>query len=122
MKAVAHTRPLPITDAAALVDVELPKPAPGPRDLLVRVHALSVNPVDTKRRKDASKADDKPRVLAACKQRLGDRLTTVLMRFGHYGIAADASSEGVDIAIDRFDELLGFGANDFTRRPAATAT
>ncbi len=63
MKAVVHTRPLPITDAAALVDLELPTPTPGPRDLLVRVHAISVNPVDTKRRKDAAKTDDKPRVL-----------------------------------------------------------
>ena len=63
MKAVAHTRPLPITEAASLVDIELPNPTPGPRDLLVRVRAISVNPVDTKRRKDAAKADDKPRVL-----------------------------------------------------------
>ena len=59
--------------------------------------------------------DDKPRVLAACKQRLGERLTTVLMRFGHYGLAADAGAEGVDVAIDRFDELQAFGVADFTR-------
>ena len=63
MKAVAHTRPLPAGDPASLVDLELPKPVPGPRDLLVRVHAISVNPVDTKRRKDPAKTDDKPRVL-----------------------------------------------------------
>jgi zinc-binding alcohol dehydrogenase family protein len=63
MKAVVHTRPLPITDPAALADMELPKPAPGPHDLLVRVHAISVNPVDTKRRRDSAKTDDKPRVL-----------------------------------------------------------
>lgn len=63
MKAVAHTRPLPVSDPASLVDLELPKPVPGPRDLLVKVHAISVNPVDTKRRKDPAKSDDKPRVL-----------------------------------------------------------
>jgi zinc-binding alcohol dehydrogenase family protein len=39
--------------APQLVDVELPKPAPSGRDLLVRVHAVSVNPVDTKRRNEA---------------------------------------------------------------------
>ncbi|MBX5437452.1 MAG: zinc-binding alcohol dehydrogenase family protein [Alicyclobacillaceae bacterium] len=30
-----------------LFDAERPKPVPGPRDLLVRVHAVAVNPVDT---------------------------------------------------------------------------
>lgn len=48
MKAVALTRYLPIDDPESLVDVELPKPAPGEHDLLVRVEAVSVNPVDTK--------------------------------------------------------------------------
>jgi len=49
MKAVAYTRSLPIADPASLVDVELPDPsAPTGRDLLVRVEAVSVNPVDTK--------------------------------------------------------------------------
>ena len=33
-----------------LTDIELPRPTPGPRDLLVAVKAVSVNPVDTKRR------------------------------------------------------------------------
>jgi NADPH:quinone reductase-like Zn-dependent oxidoreductase len=31
-----------------LVDVDLQKPTPGPRDLLVEVWAISVNPVDAK--------------------------------------------------------------------------
>lgn len=49
MKAVAYTRSLPIADPASLADVELPDPpAPTGRDVLVRVEAVSVNPVDTK--------------------------------------------------------------------------
>lgn len=48
MKAVAYTKSLPISDAAALQDVGLPEPTPAPRDLLVDVRAVSVNPVDTK--------------------------------------------------------------------------
>jgi zinc-binding alcohol dehydrogenase family protein len=62
MKAVAHTRPLPIEDPASLVDIELPKPSPAGRDLLVKVEAVSVNPVDTKRR-ISEKPDALPRVL-----------------------------------------------------------
>jgi len=57
MKAVAHTRPLPISDPASPVDIELPKPSPTGRDLLVKVEAVSVNPVDTKRRMDSANAD-----------------------------------------------------------------
>src|SRR5216684_4601035 len=63
MKAVAHTRALPSSDAQSLVDIELPKPAPAGRDLLVKVEAVSVNPVDTKRRLDPAKTDTNPRVL-----------------------------------------------------------
>jgi len=51
MKAIGCTHPLPITDPDSLQDRELPKPAPDGRDLLVRVEAVSVNPVDTKIRR-----------------------------------------------------------------------
>ncbi|MDB5961957.1 MAG: zinc-binding alcohol dehydrogenase family protein [Massilia sp.] len=51
MKAVGYHQPLPIDQAEALLDLTLPEPTPGPRDLLVRVHAVSVNPVDTKIRR-----------------------------------------------------------------------
>jgi zinc-binding alcohol dehydrogenase family protein len=63
VKAVAHLRPTPIEDPASLVDVELPMPSPSGRDLRVKVEAVSVNPVDTKRRRDPAKTDDVPRVL-----------------------------------------------------------
>ncbi|MBH3427496.1 zinc-binding alcohol dehydrogenase family protein [Pseudomonas alkylphenolica] len=48
MKAIAYYHSLPITDPASLQDIDLPTPVPGPRDLLVEVRAISVNPVDTK--------------------------------------------------------------------------
>lgn len=48
MKAIGYTSSLPITDENALQDFELPEPQPGPRDLLVDVRAVSVNPVDVK--------------------------------------------------------------------------
>ncbi|MEE6258824.1 zinc-binding alcohol dehydrogenase family protein [Plantactinospora sonchi] len=48
MPAVGYRRSLPITDPESLIDVEVPVPTPGPHDLLVRVEAVSVNPVDTK--------------------------------------------------------------------------
>jgi zinc-binding alcohol dehydrogenase family protein len=48
MLAVGYQKSLPIKDAAALADIQLSKPAPQGRDLLVEVRAVSVNPVDTK--------------------------------------------------------------------------
>jgi NADPH:quinone reductase len=53
MRAVAYQKSLPITDANALIDIDLPKPEPKGRDILVEVKAVSVNPVDTKVRKRA---------------------------------------------------------------------
>jgi zinc-binding alcohol dehydrogenase family protein len=44
VKAVDHT----------FADLELPKPSPSGRDLLVKVEAVSVNPVDYKQRKQAT--------------------------------------------------------------------
>lgn len=68
MKAIAFTHPLPIEAPDALVEIELPQPEFGPRDLLVNVRAVSVNPVDTKVRGarhqgSASDTSGKPRVL-----------------------------------------------------------
>ncbi|MEM7799287.1 MAG: alcohol dehydrogenase catalytic domain-containing protein, partial [Chloroflexota bacterium] len=51
MKAVAYKTPGPIDREDALQDITLEKPSPSGRDLLVKVSAVSVNPVDTKVRR-----------------------------------------------------------------------
>ncbi len=48
MKAVGYRQPGPIDRDDALQDIELEKPTAEGRDLLVQIHAVSVNPVDTK--------------------------------------------------------------------------
>ncbi len=53
MKAVGYQTPLPVSDRNALLDIELEKPVATGRDILVRVEAIAVNPVDTKVRKSA---------------------------------------------------------------------
>lgn len=47
IKAIGFTRYLPADDPASLETFETAKPSPTGHDLLVRVHAVSVNPVDT---------------------------------------------------------------------------
>lgn len=63
MRAVGYRDSLPITEAASLLDFELPRPAPEGRDLLVEVKAISVNPVDTKVRMRAKPEGETPMVL-----------------------------------------------------------
>lgn len=48
MKAVGYRNPGPIDQPESLEDIELEKPLANGRDLLVKVKAVSVNPVDTK--------------------------------------------------------------------------
>jgi zinc-binding alcohol dehydrogenase family protein len=62
MKAIVYAQAgLPIDDPASLYEADVPKPQPGPRDLLVRIEAISVNPVDTKLR--AAVPPPAPRIL-----------------------------------------------------------
>ncbi|RDJ22329.1 zinc-binding alcohol dehydrogenase family protein [Bosea caraganae] len=53
MRAIGYRHPQPITADDALIDLDLPEPVAGGRDLLVEVKAVSVNPVDTKVRRNA---------------------------------------------------------------------
>ncbi|PVZ63444.1 zinc-binding alcohol dehydrogenase family protein [Pelagibaculum spongiae] len=51
MKAVGYLKSLPITDVESLLDIELEQPVATGHDLLVKVKAIAVNPVDCKIRK-----------------------------------------------------------------------
>ncbi|MGC3940920.1 zinc-binding alcohol dehydrogenase family protein [Roseobacter sp. EG26] len=64
MKAVGITHYRDIDENDVFVDVDLPKPTPKGRDLLIAVKAVSVNPVDTKvRAGGGDKVENPPRVL-----------------------------------------------------------
>lgn len=62
MKAVGFRQGGPLEREDSLIDIEVVDPSPGRRDLLVRVRAVSVNPVDTKVRGGAKPAEE-PMVL-----------------------------------------------------------
>ena len=63
MKAVGLYKYLPIDHPESLLDLDMPKPQASGRDLLVRVEAISVNPVDTKVRAPGSPDLTTPRIL-----------------------------------------------------------
>lgn len=63
MKAIVTPGPRPITDPGALIAVEAPEPALGPRDLLVEIKAVALNPVDFKVRLSRTPGDGAPAIL-----------------------------------------------------------
>ena len=63
MKAVGLYKYLPIDDAESLLDLDIETPSPQGRDLLVKVNAIGVNPVDTKMRAPQDKVEETPRIL-----------------------------------------------------------
>ena len=63
MKAIGFYQYLPVDDPASLVEVEVPTPEPGDRDLLVQVKAVSVNPVDVKVRSRLKTVEKEPQII-----------------------------------------------------------
>jgi len=108
MKAVALTQSLPVTDPACFVDLELPDPVPGARDIVVAVEAVSVNPVDCKVRMSKPK-EGQPRVLgfdaAGVVHAVGSGVT--LFKPGdRVFYAGDVSRQGSNARLHAVDERI----------------
>jgi NADPH:quinone reductase len=65
MKAIGFKQSLPITDKDSFIEFEIEKPNPSGYDLLVKIEAISVNPVDFKVRQNAAKDKtlDTPKII-----------------------------------------------------------
>jgi NADPH2:quinone reductase len=109
MKAVALIRYLPIDDPESLLDVELPDPTATGHDLLVRVEAVSVNPVDTKVRAPKAQVEAKPKVLgydaAGIVEAVGDAVTLFKPGDPVY-YAGDITRSGSDAMLHLVDERI----------------
>lgn len=109
MKAIALTRYLPISDPESLNDVELPEPVASGHDLLVRVEAVSVNPVDTKVRAPRLQVEPQPRVLgfdaAGVVEAVGDQVT-VFQPGDRVFYAGDISRSGANAQLHLVDERI----------------
>lgn len=79
MKAIAYRQSHPIDHPDALIDLTLPEPIAIGHDLLVDVHAISVNPVDTKIRRFVAPAQGEDKVLgwdaAGIVRAVGEKVT-----------------------------------------------
>jgi zinc-binding alcohol dehydrogenase family protein len=110
VKAVAFTRSLPIDDPESLVDVTLPDPDPPQgHDLLVRVRAVSVNPVDAKQRIAGGASAAAPRVLgwdaAGVVAATGPEVTLFKPGDEVY-YAGDVTRPGCNSELQRVDERI----------------
>ncbi|MGI8713778.1 MAG: zinc-binding alcohol dehydrogenase family protein [Solirubrobacteraceae bacterium] len=108
MAAIGSYDGLPIEDARSLVDLELAVPTLRPRDVLVRVQAVSVNPVDVKRRA-ALEHDDAPTVLgydaAGIVEATGAGVET-LQAGDEVWYAGDVNRQGSNAELQAVDERI----------------
>lgn len=79
MKAIGIYQHQPTTASDCFMEVEIDRPQPGTRDLLVQVKAVSVNPVDYKVRSSVKEKQAAPRILgwdvAGVVEQVGDGVT-----------------------------------------------
>ena len=109
MKAVGLTRYLPIDDPHSLLDVEIEKPVATGHDVLVRVEAVSVNPVDTKVRAPKPQVEAQPKVLgydaAGVVEAVGEGVTRFRPGDTVY-YAGDVTRPGTNAQFHLVDERL----------------
>lgn len=115
MKAVGSFAALPVDDPQALVDITTEIPQLRPHDVLVRVLAVSVNPVDMKRRQSLQTSQH-PTILgfdaAGVVEAVGPEVTT-LSEGDEVWYAGDISRPGTNAEFHAVDERI------VSRKPAS---
>lgn len=123
MKAIAQIQAQPANDLNSLVDLDLGRPTPAGRDLLVRVEAISVNPVDTKVRSNRKAEETAPRVLgwdaAGVVEAVGPEVTAFKVGDEVY-YAGDITRPGSNAEFQLVDErIVGLKPTAFSFAEAA---
>jgi len=111
MKAIGFKTSLPIENQESFIEFETSKPIPGERDLLVKIDAISVNPVDFKIRQSGAKDTvlETPKIIgwdaAGIVQAVGEKVT--LFEVGdlvYY--AGDITRQGSNAEYQIIDERI----------------
>ena len=129
MKAVGLYKYLPIDHPESLLDLEVDTPVATGHDLLVGVKAISVNPVDTKRRAPKDLVETTPRILgwdaSGIVEAVGPEVTLFkpgeAVYYAGSVIRQGANSEFhlVDERIDRKSTRLNSSHSDLSRMPSS---
>lgn len=113
MKAIGYYKSLPANNPESLTDIELPQPIAAGRDLLVRIRAVAVNPVDYKIRQNVAPTEGEPKVLGwdAVGEVVGTGEAATLFQPGdliYY--AGDLNRQGSNAQYQLVDERLAGAA------------
>jgi NADPH2:quinone reductase len=109
MKAVAFTQYLPISDTNSFLDVEIEKSTATGYDILVKVKAIAVNPVDTKVRMSKDTIEQTPRVIgydaSGIVEEIGPKVTMFKVGDAVY-YAGDITRSGTNQEFHLVDERI----------------
>jgi len=125
MKAIGFRKSLPITEKDSFIEFEIKKPTPTGCDLLVKISAISVNPVDFKIRKSAAMDTvlDTPKIIGwdavGIVEAIGDKTSKFKVGDEVY-YAGDITRSGSNAEYQLIDErIVGFKPQNLTIPEAA---
>ena len=111
MKAIGFKQSLPITEPNSFIEFETEKPTPAGHDLLVKIDAISVNPVDFKIRQNSAKDTilDTPKIIgwdaAGVVEAVGEKTTKFKVGDEVY-YAGDITRSGSNAEYQLIDERI----------------
>ncbi|MDX1365715.1 MAG: zinc-binding alcohol dehydrogenase family protein [Arenibacter latericius] len=125
MKAIGFKQSLPISDSNSFIEFEIEKPKPKGHDLLVKIAAISVNPVDFKIRQSAAKDTvlDTPKIIGwdavGTVEEVGDKVSKFKVGDQVY-YAGDLTRSGSNATYQLVDErITGFKPQKLSLAEAA---
>jgi len=111
MKAIGFKKSLPIDKENSFIAFEVEKPSPSGNDILVRIQANSVNPVDFKVRQNAAKDEelDEPKIIGydavGIVEEIGDK-TSKFKKGDEVFYAGDITRNGSNAEYQLVDERI----------------
>lgn len=125
MKAIGFKQSLPISEKNSFIEFETDKPTPAGYDLLIKISAISVNPVDYKIRQNAAKDTmlDTPKIIGwdavGIVEAVGDKTTRFAVGDEVY-YAGDITRSGSNAEYQLIDErIVGHKPKNLTISEAA---
>src|SRR5210317_301508 len=125
MKAIGFVQSLPITSEKSFFEFEAEKPTPAGYDLLVKISAVSVNPVDFKIRQNSAKDTtlDSPKIIGwdavGTVEAVGDKSSRFQVGDEVY-YAGDLTRSGCNAEYQLIDErIVGIKPKNLTNAQAA---
>jgi NADPH2:quinone reductase len=111
MRAIGFKTSLPISEQDSLLEFEVDQPIPGEHDLLVKIDAVSINPIDFKMRQTSAinTVLDNPKIIGwdavGIVEAIGDKVT--LFNIGDYVYyAGDITKQGSNAEYQVIDERI----------------